>query len=105
MGDHHVRERAVVHVTAGRVEIEASGETAECGTGTVVSFAPSERHSVLALEQSTLLLILAPWPAAEHYSDGGTQHAQHVPPNASVAPLEDAHRQAAPERSSPGGAS
>lgn len=28
MGDHHVRERAVVQVTSGRVEITASGETA-----------------------------------------------------------------------------
>lgn len=75
MGDHHVRERAVVQVVGGRVTIEASGETAECEAGTLVVFDRGERHSVHALEDSMLLLILAPWPADE----------QHLPPNASVA--------------------
>lgn len=89
MGDHHVRERAVVHVVSGRVSIDASGETAECPAGTVVTFAPSERHSVHAVEGSTLLLLLAPWPAARHYSDAGeADHAQQLPANASLAPLE-----------------
>lgn len=89
MGDHHVRERAVVHIVSGRVSIDASGETAECPAGTVVTFAPGERHSVHAVEGSTLLLLLAPWPAAHHYSaDAEADHAQRLPANASVAPLE-----------------
>lgn len=75
MGDHHVRERAVVQVVSGRVTIEASGEAAECGAGTLVVLDRGERHSVHALEDSMLLLILAPWPVDE----------QHLPPNASVA--------------------
>lgn len=87
MGDHHVRERAVVHVVGGNVSIDASGETAECAAGTLVTFAPGERHSVRALERSTLLLLLAPWPAAHHYSDDEADHAQQLPANASVAPL------------------
>jgi quercetin dioxygenase-like cupin family protein len=86
MGDHRVRERAVVHVVYGRVSIEASGVTAECGSGTLVTFPPGERHSVQALEHSLLLLILAPWPAAEHYTEAEVSHAQHLPANASVEP-------------------
>ncbi|HEX6762760.1 MAG TPA: cupin domain-containing protein [Gaiellaceae bacterium] len=88
MGDHQVRERAVLHVVAGRVSIEASGETVECGAGTLVTFAPDERHSVRALDDAKLLLIVSPWPAAEHYSDAETQRAPHLPANAFVAPLE-----------------
>jgi quercetin dioxygenase-like cupin family protein len=88
MGDHHVRERAVVHVVSGRVSIDASGETAECAAGTLVTFAPGERHSVHAAEKATLLLLLAPWPASHHYSDDTEiDHAQQLPANASLAPL------------------
>ena len=38
MGDHRVRERAVVQVVGGRVAIETSGETAECTAGMLVTF-------------------------------------------------------------------
>ncbi|HEY7603187.1 MAG TPA: cupin domain-containing protein [Gaiellaceae bacterium] len=86
MGDHHVRERAVVAVVQGRVAIEVGGETADCGAGTVVTFDPGERHAVRANEHSLLLLILAPWPAAEHYSDGEVAGSSHLPANATVAP-------------------
>jgi quercetin dioxygenase-like cupin family protein len=86
LGDHHVRERAVVSVVAGRVAIEASGEAVECGTGTVLTFDPGERHAVRASEHSLLLLILAPWPAAEHYTDAEAADAGQLPANASIAP-------------------
>lgn len=87
MGDHHVRERAVVHVVHGRVAIDASAETAECAAGTLVTFAPGERHSVRALADTTLLLLLAPWPAAAHYTDEAeAARAQRLPANASVDP-------------------
>lgn len=75
MGDHHVRERAIVQVIRGRVEIDASGESADCAAGTLVVFDCGERHSVRALDDSMLLLMLAPWPGA-----------QHLPQNASVEP-------------------
>jgi quercetin dioxygenase-like cupin family protein len=88
MGEHHVRERATVQVVSGRVTIEASGQAAECAAGTLVTFAPHERHSVHALEDTTLLLLIAPWPAADHYSDSETQHDQHLPANAYVPPLD-----------------
>lgn len=88
MGDHHVRERAIVHVHRGRVTIEASGRSVECGAGAVVTFDPGERHSVHALEDSALLLLLAPWPASEHYTDAEGAHAQQLPPNAFVEPVD-----------------
>ena len=87
MGDHHVRERAVLHVHHGRVAIDVGGQEVECGGGTVVTFEPAERHAVRALEQSMLLLVLAPWPAAEHYVEGNAGDALHVPANASVEPM------------------
>ena len=87
MGEHHVRERAVVHVHHGRVPVQATGESVECVAGTVVTFDPGERHAVHALEDSMLLLVLAPWPAAEHYVEGDVGSAQHVPANASVEPM------------------
>lgn len=86
MGDHRVRERAVVHVVDGRASFTASGETAECGAGTVVTFAPSEQHAVRALEPTRLLLILAPWPAAEHFTTSESSDGRHLPANASVDP-------------------
>ena len=86
MGDHHVRERAIVTVVSGRVSIETAGEAVECAAGTVLTFDPGERHAVRAVEHSLLLLILAPWPAAEHYTDAEAEHAVHLPVNASVAP-------------------
>lgn len=88
MGDHHVRERAVVQVVSGRVAIEASGGAVDCDAGTVVTFAPGEAHSVRALQPAMLLLILAPWPAATHYVDESeAEHAQELPANAFVEPL------------------
>jgi hypothetical protein len=58
--------------------------------GAVVTFDPGERHSVRALEDSGLLLLLAPWPASAHYTDSGElHHAQQLPPNASVDPIGD----------------
>jgi quercetin dioxygenase-like cupin family protein len=86
MGDHHVRERAVVTVVQGLVAIDVSGETAECGPGNMVTFDPGERHAVRAIEHSLLLLILAPWPAAEHYTDAEAATAGQLPANAAIAP-------------------
>ena len=77
LGEHQVRERAVVQVVAGRVSIECAGETVECETGTLVTFDPGESHTVRALADARLLLLLAPWPAAERDTP-----ARHLPANA-----------------------
>jgi len=60
--EHEVHERAYVVVIDGEVEIEAvSG-----GPGLVVVFDPHERHSVRAVSDARLLLVLAPWPGDGH---------------------------------------
>lgn len=84
MGDHRVRERAVLQVVSGRVTIAASGEQVECEPGTLVNFEPAEPHSVRAVTDARLLLLLAPWPAAEHYADAERRH--RLPVNAVVEP-------------------
>ncbi|MBK5233879.1 MAG: cupin domain-containing protein [Thermoleophilia bacterium] len=69
MPDHQVRERATVVVILGRIEITTEdGETINGGTGTMVVFEPSERHSLVAHEDSRFLLLLAPWSLDEHSS-------------------------------------
>ena len=87
LGDHHVRERAVVEVIAGRVSIESSEETVACETGTLVTFDPGEHHTVRALADSRLLLLLAPWPAAKHGTESESGHGQHLPANAVAEPI------------------
>jgi quercetin dioxygenase-like cupin family protein len=87
LGDHRVRERAVVEVLAGRVSIECAQETLECETGTLVTFDPGEHHTVRALADTQLLLILAPWPAAEDVTSSETTHTQHLPANAMAEPI------------------
>jgi quercetin dioxygenase-like cupin family protein len=86
IGEHRVRERAVIEVVEGTVTIEAGGEAVECTAGTLVVLEPHESHSVKALEDSSLLVILAPWPAPGHdlASEG---RGEHLPANAVVDPL------------------
>ena len=88
LGDHQVRERAVLEVVAGRVSIECAGKTVECETGTLVTFDPGEQHSVRALADARLLLVLAPWPAARTSTQAGAAHPRHLPANASAEPIE-----------------
>jgi quercetin dioxygenase-like cupin family protein len=87
LGDHHVHERAVVEVVAGRVSIKCSEETVECETGTLVTFDPGEHHTVHALADARLLLLLAPWPAAEHITEREEESDQHLPANALTEPI------------------
>ena len=86
IGDHHVRERALVQVVSGTVTIESSGSTVECPAGTLVTFDPGERHAVRALTTAQLLLVLAPWTATEHYAEGEVAPGEHLPSNALIEP-------------------
>jgi quercetin dioxygenase-like cupin family protein len=97
LGDHRVRERAVVEVVAGRVSIDSSGESVECESGTLVTFDPGEQHSVHALTDARLLLLLAPWPAASHNTESEEAHGPHLPANAVVEPIPP--HEAMPDRS------
>ncbi len=70
LGDHQVKENALVIVVDGSARIEAGGETVDAETGTLAAFDPDERHSVSTDDGAKLLLILAPWPGKGHYRGG-----------------------------------
>jgi mannose-6-phosphate isomerase-like protein (cupin superfamily) len=72
MDDHQVRERAWVVVVEGRAQIRCGDEQVDGGVGTLVTFAPGERHAVSSVEGARVLLLLAPWPGPGHYLDGET---------------------------------
>ena len=87
MGDHQVRERAVLEVVSGRVSLDVDGQEAECEPGTLATFAPGERHAVRALEDSRVLLLLAPWPAEGHFQSGEDANPERVAGQGAVPPL------------------
>lgn len=64
--EHEVHERAWIVVIAGEVEISASGEHVSGESGSLVEIAATERHEVVARTDARLLLLLTPWPGADH---------------------------------------
>jgi len=70
LGDHQVKEAALLVVVDGSIEVEAGGEQVSAGTSTVFRFDPDERHSISSASGAKLLLVLAPWPGAGHYRGG-----------------------------------
>jgi quercetin dioxygenase-like cupin family protein len=54
--EHAAPGPATIQVLDGRVEIDIAGERVEATAGRLVAFAGSVRHSVRAVEDSTLLL-------------------------------------------------
>lgn len=71
MGDHQVRERAWVTVIEGEVELSCGETCVTASAGTLVMIEPGERHSVTSPSGARLLLLLAPWPARDHYAAEG----------------------------------
>ena len=67
LGDHQVKEAALLVVADGRVRVEAGDESLDAGAGSVFRFEPDERHSVAADGDARVLLVLAPWPGEGHY--------------------------------------
>jgi quercetin dioxygenase-like cupin family protein len=88
LADHRVRERAVLEVLSGRVLIETAEATVQCDAGMLLTFEPGERHALRGLEDTRILLMLAPWPAAGHNAPTETPHDQHLPANATVESLD-----------------
>jgi quercetin dioxygenase-like cupin family protein len=65
--EHEVHERSWVVVIAGEVEISsAAGERVSGESGSLVEIAATERHEVVARSDARLLLLLTPWPGADH---------------------------------------
>jgi quercetin dioxygenase-like cupin family protein len=89
LGDHQVRERALLQVISGSVEVRAAGESVQCGAGTLVAFEPGERHAVAARGSARLLLVLTPWPADGHYAPGEDAQPERMPSRATAEPIGD----------------
>lgn len=88
MGDHQVRERALLHVLRGSVTVRGE-RAADCAAGSLVVFEPGEPHAVQALEPTRLLLVLAPWPAPGHYGPTADDDPHALPVNATLPPRGD----------------
>ena len=67
LGDHQVKEHALVTVVDGSVRVEAGGSTVEGSTGCCFYFDADERRSISTDEGARILLVLAPWPGEGHY--------------------------------------
>ena len=70
LGDHQVKENALLVVVDGSARVEAAGEMVDAEAGTLVAFEPDERHAISSAGGAKLLLILAPWPGEGHYRGG-----------------------------------
>jgi len=88
LGEHRVHENAIVHVVSGRVRVTGAEHDVECEAGSLVTFEPRETHSVRALEDSRMLLLLAPWPGEGHFAEGEEPDPERMPENAVVPPLD-----------------
>jgi quercetin dioxygenase-like cupin family protein len=53
---HHARGEITVHCLEGRIAFNASGETREVGAGELIALAAGEPHSLVGLEDSTVLV-------------------------------------------------
>lgn len=76
--EHEVHEHAWLHVHAGAIEVAAAdGGTQRAAAGSLVHWAPGERHAVRASDDALLLLLLAPWPGPGHPNlrEGGATSA------------------------------
>ena len=66
--EHQVHERAYLFVADGEVEVTKNGQVVRGGAGLLSHFAPAERRTVRAVQDSRLVLVLAPWPGVGHPS-------------------------------------
>ena len=67
LGEHQVKERALVAVLDGTVRVETGDETVEGGLGCFFFFDADERRAISSETGARLLLVLSPWPGEGHY--------------------------------------
>lgn len=70
LGDHQVKERALVAVVDGNVRVKCGEAVVDGSTGCFFSFDADERHSISTDEGARILLVLTPWPGEGHYRGG-----------------------------------
>jgi quercetin dioxygenase-like cupin family protein len=67
LGEHQVKEAALLLVLSGSVRVETTSEAVEAGPCELFRFDPDERRAVTSAEGARVLLTLAPWPGEGHY--------------------------------------
>jgi quercetin dioxygenase-like cupin family protein len=67
LGEHQVKERALISVVDGTVRVESGSEVVDGEVGSFFSFDVDERHSISTEHGARILLVLAPWPGDGHY--------------------------------------
>lgn len=67
LGEHQVKEGALVTVVDGAVRVESGGETVEGTAGCFFSFDADERRSISSDGGARLLMVFSPWPGEGHY--------------------------------------
>ena len=67
LGDHQVKESALLLVLDGSARVEAGDDSVDAGAGALFHFEPTEEHSVTSDDGARILLVLAPWPGEGHY--------------------------------------
>ena len=67
LGEHQVKEGALVAVIDGSVRVQSGGETVEGSAGHFFFFDADERRSISSDSGARILLVLSPWPGEGHY--------------------------------------
>ncbi len=67
LGEHQVKEYALLAVVDGKVRVESGSNVVEGDTGSFFTFDADERRSVSTDTGARVLLVLAPWPGEGHY--------------------------------------
>jgi len=67
LGDHQVKEGALVSVIDGTVRVESGGDVLEGEVGSLFTFDADERRSISTATGARILLVLSPWPGDGHY--------------------------------------
>lgn len=67
LGDHEVKEAALLLVVSGEARVEAGREVVVAVAGDLLRFDPAERRSVSSENGARILLTLSPWPGIGHY--------------------------------------
>jgi quercetin dioxygenase-like cupin family protein len=67
LGEHSVKESALLLVLDGTVRVRAADEAVDGAIGSLFHFEPDERHSVTSDGGARVLLLLAPWTGEGHY--------------------------------------
>jgi quercetin dioxygenase-like cupin family protein len=67
LGDHQVKEGALVSVVEGTVRVESGGKAIEGEVGCFFSFDADERRSISTDTGARILMVLSPWPGEGHY--------------------------------------